>query len=77
MKTKAHTELIGLIGFFLVLLTLVMMLLTGCSSPTDPTFIQNAAAAMHGGIIQGPDGAALMSPGMNNGSHPHPFFNHP
>lgn len=72
MKTRT-------IQIAIVLLTLgvIFLALTGCSTPSDPTFMRNASAAIQGGMVQTPDGRMMMSPGLQNRSHPHPFFGAP
>lgn len=52
----------------------VAILLPSCASPGDPMFINNAAAAMHGGLIVGPSGELAVSEGLQNRNRPHPFF---
>lgn len=54
----------------------IIGLLTSCASSSDPTFMANASAAINGGIIESPSGAA-MSPGLQNKNRPHPFFGAP
>lgn len=58
------------------ILLLVTMLVTSCAAPSDPTFMQNAAASINGGMIGGPAGA-MMAPGLQNRNRPHPFFGTP
>lgn len=56
-----------------LLLILAALALPCCATRSDPTFMNNAAAAMHGGMIASPVGV-MMSPGLQNRNRPHPFF---
>lgn len=50
-----------------------LALLTSCATRSDSTFMENAGAAIHGGMIVSPLGA-MYSPGIDNRNRPHPFF---
>lgn len=69
MKTR-------LLAIIILVCLLSGCILTGCASPSDPTFINNASAAINGGFIVSPDGT-LASPGLQNRNRIHPFFGTP
>jgi hypothetical protein len=56
-----------------ILLLAALVLLPSCATRSDSTFMENAGAAMHGGMIATPAGM-MMSPGIDNRNRPHPFF---
>jgi hypothetical protein len=60
-----HTILIPLLA--------AIALLPSCATRSDSTFMENAGAAMHGGMIASPAGV-MFSPGIDNRNRPHPFF---
>ncbi len=55
----------------------VALCLASCAAPSDPTFMLNSAATIHGGMVQGPEGRMMMSSGLQNRNRPHPFFGAP
>lgn len=62
MKTKAATLALAAI-----------MLLASCATRSDPTFMNNASAAINGGWMDAGAGA-MRSPGLQNRNRVHPFF---
>lgn len=68
MKTKRTMAALALL--------VTGMALASCATRSDPTFMNNAAAAMHGGMIASPAGDMMMSPGIRTPAV-HPFFGTP
>lgn len=60
-----------------LILLMAAGILPACSTRSDPTFMNNAAAAQLGGVVQSADGRAMMSPGLRSTQRSHPFFGTP
>lgn len=60
-------------AFVLTVAVACAMVTCSCASKGDPTFMNNASAAINGGPVMLPGGQVSFSPGQNT-PEVHPFF---